>query len=375
SALERNAPALLGVGYIEKLADEMTRELQRQVASARRRARMGRRSRTVALAAKGIAFGLLRIEPDGQRVDYSGMQGVDQDLVVKPFGWKGHTASLRRFVDNALQTHLGIQTVAAVARHCRDPHPELMGSGLDCEDPDSDGVRAEFTEGQLTALSVYLALEQIPIRVMPTDPLSLRRAGEGQALFGSLGCISCHVRELPLDSPVHVEVPDLTPGPSYRVDLTVDGREPRLRRGHDGRLTVELWSDLKRPRLGPAGAKNPPALSVIRPALPGPLTPLEPAAAPADNAPSATRHDLQLGRRLFHVVNGVSTATAYALLFTHEQVIHIFGTIACVVYVVDRVRIAYPEAVARRAAWVNRFFVRAEEQFRESAMIPYAIAV
>src|SRR5207253_8321522 len=235
SALERNAPALLGVGYIEKLADEMTRELQRQVASARRRARMGRRSRTVALTAKGIAFGLLRIEPDGQRVDYSGMQGVDQDLVVKPFGWKGHTASLRRFVDNALQTHLGIQTVAAVARHCRDPHPELMGSGLDCEDPDSDGVRAEFTGGLLTALAVYLALEQIPIRVMPTDPLSLRRAGEGQALFGSLGCISCHVRELPLDSPVHVEVPDLTPGPSYRVDLTVDGREPRLRRVHDGR--------------------------------------------------------------------------------------------------------------------------------------------
>src|SRR5437773_8074292 len=63
------------------------------------------------------------------------------------------------------------------------------------------------------------------------------------------------------------------------------------------------------------------------------------------------------------------------LLFTHEQVIHIFGTIACIVYVVDRVRIAYPEAVMRRAPWVNRLFVRAEEQVRESAMIPYAIAV
>ena len=55
--------------------------------------------------------------------------------------------------------------------------------------------------------------------------------------------------------------------------------------------------------------------------------------------------------------------------------IHIFGTIACIVYVVDRVRIAYPEAVMRRAPWVNRLFVRAEEQVRESAMIPYAIAV
>ena len=105
------------------------------------------------------------------------------------------------------------------------------------------------------------------------------------------------------------------------------------------------------------------------------MTPDEPDPALADRAPAATRHDLQLGRRLFHVVNGVSTATAYTLFFTHEQVIHVFGTIACVVYVVDRVRIAYPETVARRAPWVNRLLVRAEEQVRESAMIPYAIAV
>ncbi len=89
----------------------------------------------------------------------------------------------------------------------------------------------------------------------------------------------------------------------------------------------------------------------------------------------ASRHHLQLGRRLFHCANGVATATAYALLFTHEQVIHIFGTIACIVYVIDRVRIAYPEVIARHAPWVNRFLVRAEEEVRESAMIPYAIAV
>jgi diacylglycerol kinase (CTP) len=98
-------------------------------------------------------------------------------------------------------------------------------------------------------------------------------------------------------------------------------------------------------------------------------------ATPAEGAPAATRHDLQLGRRLFHLLNGVLTATAYALLFTHEQVVHIFGTIACVVYVVDRVRIAYPDAVAQGAPWVNRLFVRAEEQVHESAMIPYVMAV
>lgn len=94
-----------------------------------------------------------------------------------------------------------------------------------------------------------------------------------------------------------------------------------------------------------------------------------------DRSPFATRHDLQLGRRFFHMANGVTTATAYALFFTHEQVVHVFGAIACIVYVLDRIRIAYPEFVAQQAPWINRTFVRAEETVRESAMIPFAIAV
>ncbi len=92
-------------------------------------------------------------------------------------------------------------------------------------------------------------------------------------------------------------------------------------------------------------------------------------------APAATRHDLQLGRRLFHALNGSTVASAYALLFTHQQIVHVFGTIACIIYVLDRVRIAYPEVVARRAPWINRLLVRAEEEVREAAMTPYAIAV
>jgi dolichol kinase len=102
---------------------------------------------------------------------------------------------------------------------------------------------------------------------------------------------------------------------------------------------------------------------------------VSPPALAAGGAPAATRRDLQLGRRLFHLVNGSAVATAYAVLFTHEQVVHLFGTLACLVYVADRVRIAYPEVVARRLPWVNRLLVRAEEQVREAAMTPYAIAV
>jgi len=90
--------------------------------------------------------------------------------------------------------------------------------------------------------------------------------------------------------------------------------------------------------------------------------------------PTATRKDLQLGRRLIHLANGVTVASAYAVLFTHQQVVHLFGTIACLVYILDRVRIHYPE-VARRVPLLNRLFFRAEEQFKESAMTPYAIAI
>src|SRR5215467_958160 len=96
-------------------------------------------------------------------------------------------------------------------------------------------------------------------------------------------------------------------------------------------------------------------------------------AVPA-SSPTARRRDLQLGRRLFHLVNGVAIATAYAALFTHAQVVHLFGTIACLVYILDRVRIHYPELLDR-LPWVNARFFRAEEEFREAAMTPYAISI
>jgi dolichol kinase len=91
-------------------------------------------------------------------------------------------------------------------------------------------------------------------------------------------------------------------------------------------------------------------------------------------APSATRKDIQLGRRLAHLANGSAIATAYALIFTHQQIVHTFGAIACLVYILDRVRIHYPELIAR-APWINGLLFRAEEEFKESAMTPYAIAI
>ena len=97
-------------------------------------------------------------------------------------------------------------------------------------------------------------------------------------------------------------------------------------------------------------------------------------ALPPPPSSTATRKDVQLGRRLVHFANGSAVATAYALLFTHQQVVHVFGTIACVVYILDRIRIHYPEAL-RGVPWVNSLFFRAEEQVKEAAMTPYVIAI
>jgi len=97
-------------------------------------------------------------------------------------------------------------------------------------------------------------------------------------------------------------------------------------------------------------------------------------AAAVSAVSAATRKDLQIGRRLVHMTNGFVIATAYALLFTHEQIIHLFGVIACLVYILDRVRIHYPELL-QRTPWMNTFFFRAEEEFKEAAMTPYVIAI
>lgn len=88
----------------------------------------------------------------------------------------------------------------------------------------------------------------------------------------------------------------------------------------------------------------------------------------------ASRKDLQLARRFFHMGTGVTIATLYWFTFTHQQAIHTLGLVACLLYVTEQVRINYPK-LSNRFLPISRFFMRAEEQLKESAMVPYVIAV
>lgn len=88
----------------------------------------------------------------------------------------------------------------------------------------------------------------------------------------------------------------------------------------------------------------------------------------------SSRTNLQLARRFFHMGNGVTIATVYLLSLTHQQMIHVLGTILCVLYIVEQIRINYPE-MAQKLLPITRFIIRAEEQLKESAMMPYMAAV
>lgn len=243
SAAVRNPPHLLGVGPIQILGDEMSRLLQDQRRQALESAASRGEAVSVELEAKGVGFGRLEARPDGT-VDTTEVEGVDSDLLVRPFGWKGDTARLRRFVEDAARIHFGIQSHVLAEGHRDSPDPKRLGNGP-WYDPDADGVQRELEEGVLTAGAVYLAMLEAPVVLPPSDPALRARWAEGSAAFDELGCSSCHVRKLPMDSPFWAEQPDTTDGPAVVVNVRKDGELPKTD------AFVELYSDLKRHDLGP----------------------------------------------------------------------------------------------------------------------------
>lgn len=244
SAALRNPPSLLGAGLVQALAVEMSAELSTRRAEALAEARRTGQRVELDLLAKGVAFGTLRALPDGS-VDTSGVEGVSADLVVRPFGWKGDVARLRRFVEEASRTHFGV-IAHAEAQRAREAGPvSRLGGGADWEDPDGDGVRRELEDGIVTSGAVYLAMLETPVILPPADPALAARWASGDRLFDAVGCAGCHVRALVLGDRIWRERPDGAGSPGFELNLLVDGDPPR------GTDQVALFSDLKRHDLGP----------------------------------------------------------------------------------------------------------------------------
>ena len=95
---------------------------------------------------------------------------------------------------------------------------------------------------------------------------------------------------------------------------------------------------------------------------------------PKNSKALPTRHNLQITRRLFHMANGFVFATLYLISLSHSQMIHLLGTLACLLYLVEQIRINYPDTAAKLLPF-TKLIMRAEEQLKESAMVPYAMAI
>lgn len=230
-SVERNTLGMNGSGAIEMLAREMTAELQEQAA--------GLPDGSWALNAKGVEFNI--VKAGGVVVE---SEGVNKDLVVRPFSQGGVIVSLRQFTVDAMNHHHGLQ-----AEERFDLNPDR---GFD-SDFDGDGVHRELTVGDITALTVWQASLPAPQQVLPREHAQSLQVRDGEELFDDIGCTDCHRPALRLESRFFSEPnPYNPPGTwrdrtqSFEWDMTTQGPEPRLHRNHDGSVTVRAYTDLKR---------------------------------------------------------------------------------------------------------------------------------
>jgi cytochrome c peroxidase len=293
--IQRNTPHVFALGATQRLAEEMTIQLDKQrKAIAAQACTFGSASGT--LQAKGISYGTLRAARGRTAIandplqaglacpvafDTSSVKGIAADLVVRPFQWKGNKATVRDFNRGAAHDELGMQAV------------ELVGEGVD---GDGDHVVNEVSVGDITALSVYLASQPRPTTTMElaqlnlidplTDAQSLRIRG-GAVVFNKIGCQTCHVQRLLLDDPTFSEPSQVAayrdarfpagqdpvalgvdPKFAITVDLTKDQPDNQvhysdgtvyrlgsLTKDSNGKAVVELFGDLKQHDMGPGLAE------------------------------------------------------------------------------------------------------------------------
>jgi hypothetical protein len=243
---ERGTTALQGAGLIELLAREMTADLRALRRTALNEARANGEPVTIALETKGVSFGRLTAQPDGS-LDVSQLDGIDDDLTLRPFGQKGVFASLRQFTINALNAHHGIQA---------DERFGKAWTGTD--DFDGDGVAREMSLGQVSALVAWQASLDPPSRRKDLPPMWSKAAVKGEELFSKIGCAECHRPSLPLEG-LRFEDPSPYEGAGTLrradvdtpiiLDLETLEWAKTLPRDDRGRVLVPLYGDLKRHKI------------------------------------------------------------------------------------------------------------------------------
>jgi len=249
-ANERNTLGMNGSGAIEMLAREMTEDLWGIRQSALSRARSSARVVTLPLVTKGVNFGEITAHPNGV-LDTTKVQGVDRDLIIRPFHQKGVVNSLRVFTTNAYNHHHGMQAVERFGVGQKDN----LGNVITSNDFDEDGVPDELTVGDITAATIFQAAMNVPGRVVSSDPARRAAAQRGEDLFSQIGCAECHVPALVLRSRLYSEPNPYNAAGNLRpqdvkqlftFDMTSDLPGPSLEALPQTGAVVRAFTDLKR---------------------------------------------------------------------------------------------------------------------------------
>lgn len=247
---ERNSPILFGSGLKELIAREMTVDLQTLRDKTVAQAQASGKPVDVELVSKGVDFGKIVANPDGT-LDESKLDGIDPDLIVRPFGRKGVFTSLREMTITALNNHFGMEA------------DERFGPAVTGEvDFDGDGVPDEMTPGNVSAMVAFQATLPASIPVAFGKPDWDAAAAKGKALFAQIGCASCHMASMPLHSLVfsdpspYDEAGTLTSRDVAEVasyDLDQFAWAKALPRDANGDVLVPIFSDFKRHEIADSG--------------------------------------------------------------------------------------------------------------------------
>jgi hypothetical protein len=240
---ERGTNAINGDGLVELLAREITADLKTERADALKEAAETGKPVRVKMMSKGIDYGWLTVSPDGM-VDMQELDGVDMDLVIRPFSQKGVMTSIRQFTVNALNQHHGMEAVE-----------RFGGRWTGTPDFDGDGKPDEMSDGDVSAIVAWQATLKMPTVMVPQDSKWKEAAAHGETLFGDMGCTSCHKPTLPLKSLAFED-----PGPNdvsgtlndtqvaepAVYDLGLRDWTKLLKKNGKGEYLVPMFGDLKR---------------------------------------------------------------------------------------------------------------------------------
>ena len=228
----RNPPLVFGTGYTQTIANEMTVLLHLAREKARQAAKLAPKKQVIeSLMVNGLSFGTFKTTytggpakvialptcpaaaasplfiggANGFTDDVTHVTGVNCDLVVRAFQWKGIASSVRHFVRDALDFHFSMQAF------------EKTGP-CDC-DRDGKGKPSsgpEVTIGNVTAITAFVTMMRPPVQMVPAGKEAVVKLGESIFTGKAPGiplpadmCASCHLPKHTIkgDPYVYIEAP------------------------------------------------------------------------------------------------------------------------------------------------------------------------